>query len=475
MVFSSIEFLFYFLPVFLILYTFLPWKNVILALGSLIFYIWGEGFFVAIMIVSIVSNYFIGKLIAKSTPENKKSMLFLGLAVNMFILILYKYTGFIVYDMFSLDNFPEHLVPKLPLGISFFTFQAMSYLIDLYRKEAEPARSALSLFAYIAMFPQLIAGPIVRYSSVAKELEKRTTELRHIYHGLIFFAIGLGQKVLIADNMAAVVDPIFALEANAVTMSVAWTGAIAYTLQIYFDFSGYSSMAIGLGLILGFKFPQNFNYPYISKSITEFWRRWHMSLSSWFRDYLYIPLGGNRKGSLRTYINLFLVFFLCGLWHGASWTFVAWGLFHGIVLVIERLVKPYLKFNLPRIVCIPYALVLTIIGWVLFRAESFSQAGTFLSAMFGFSGIELALYPPSVDMFVTHQAAFVAIIAIFLSFGSGEWLGKKLIVMPAIDSVDVKHSRAKICLGLIMASCVLILSSILILAGSYSAFIYFRF
>ena len=275
--------------------------------------------------------------------------------------------------------------------------------------------------------------------------------------------------------MAAVVDPIFALEANAVTMSVAWTGAIAYTLQIYFDFSGYSSMAIGLGLILGFKFPQNFNYPYISKSITEFWRRWHMSLSSWFRDYLYIPLGGNRKGSLRTYINLFLVFFLCGLWHGASWTFVAWGLFHGIVLVIERLVKPYLKFNLPRIVCIPYALVLTIIGWVLFRAESFSQAGTFLSAMFGFSGIELALYPPSVDMFVTHQAAFVAIIAIFLSFGSGEWLGKKLIVMPAIDSVDVKHSRAKICLGLIMASCVLILSSILILAGSYSAFIYFRF
>lgn len=475
MVFSSIEFLFYFLPLFFLIYIFLPKKNITLAIGSLIFYVWGEGFFVGVMIASIVGNYFVGKIIYRVQSERRKIILLFGLAANLLVLIFYKYTGFIVFDLLGLGEFPEELVPRLPLGISFFTFQAMSYLVDVYRKEAKPAKSVISLFAYIAMFPQLIAGPIVRYSSVSKELISRATDLRHVYHGILFFAFGLAQKVLFADNMAIIVDRIFALEANSISTIIAWTGAIAYTFQIYFDFAGYSSMAIGLGLFLGFKFPQNFNYPYISSSITEFWRRWHISLSSWFRDYLYIPLGGNRKGITRTYVNLFTVFFLCGLWHGASWTFAAWGVYHGIILVFERLAKPYFKFKFPRIVCVPYALVLTIIGWVLFRAESFEQAKTFLFSMFGINSIELINSPPTIDMFVSNQGWVIAIFAALFSFGFGKWVGGRLIQMPTTEIVDVCYNPLKVTSGLLLAFLLMGVSSVFILGGSYSAFIYFRF
>lgn len=473
MVFSSIEFLFYFLPAFLLLYAFLPWKNTTLAIGSLFFYAWGEGFYVVVMVFSIVINYLCGKWIYSSTGRGRNLALTAGIVINLGILIFFKYTGFIVHDVLRLNSFPVEFIPRLPLGISFFTFQAMSYLIDLYRREARPATSLLSLVAYISMFPQLIAGPIVRYSSVANALRRRATTLRHVYHGLLFFAVGLGQKVLIADTMAGVVDPIFALETSEVSTQVAWTGALAYTLQIYFDFSGYSSMAIGLGLIFGFKFPQNFNYPYISASITEFWRRWHISLSSWFRDYLYIPLGGNRKGSLRTYVNLFTVFALCGLWHGASWTFVAWGLYHGIILVAERLLKSRVKLRIPRLVMMPYALLMVVLGWVLFRAESFGQAAYFISAMFG--NDTATTYSPTPDMFVTHQAIITAIVAIILSFRAGPWIGQWLISLPSLDTRNTRLAPVKTFNGLVLAILLTLTSMLMVLAGSYSAFIYFRF
>ena len=389
MVFSSVTFLFYFLPVVLLLYFFTRFRNVFLLLASLFFYAWGEVNFVFLLLISIIANYTCGILIERqSSISTRRVALALGVVVNIGGICFFKYGNFLVENLNTILSWihvsPVFLAPvHLPLGISFFTFQAISYLIDVYRKTCRAENNPLTLGLYISMFPQLVAGPIVRFNEIAEQLHQRSVNSDKFAQGVRRFVVGLGQKVIIANALAVPADAIFSLPPGNLTAAIAWTGAASYTLQIYFDFAGYSSMAIGLGLMFGFTLPENFNYPYISRSITEFWRRWHMSLSGWFRDYLYIPLGGNRLGVGRTYLNLIIVFFLCGLWHGASWTFVVWGLFHGAFLVLERiglgkwLARAWGPFSYL------YVMIVVMVGWTFFRADNFDVAAAFIAAMAG--------------------------------------------------------------------------------------------
>lgn len=335
MVFSSIPFIFYYLPLLLFFYYIVPSRfryvrNSILLTASLIFYAWGEGKYIVVLLISIALNHFFGKLIHNSSTRKN---LLIGVFTNLLILFFYKYAGFVT----STIGFPDWNTPNLPLGISFFTFQAISYLIDVYRKEAPPTKSIITTALYICSFPQLIAGPIVRYKEVAEQISYRSENIQQFSLGIKIFIIGLAQKVLVANVVGEVADDVFNAPFQALSTIEAWYGLVAYSLQIFFDFAGYSNMAIGLGHMLGFRFPINFNAPYSSLSVTEFWRRWHMTLSAWFRDYLYIPLGGNRVSKTRGIINLWTVFILCGLWHGAAWTFLLWGAWHGAFLSFERM------------------------------------------------------------------------------------------------------------------------------------------
>ncbi len=390
MVFSSVTFLFYFLPFVLLFYFVLPFRNVFLLAASLFFYAWGEVNYVLVLLFSILVNYACGILIEKqSSFSARRFVLILGVVINIGSICFFKYTNFLVANLNHILSW-FHVSPvslehnHLPLGISFFTFQAISYLIDVYRRTCRAENNPLTLGLYISMFPQLVAGPIVRFNEIAEQLHQRSINSEKFAQGVRRFVVGLGQKVIIANALAVPADAIFSLPPGNLTTAIAWTGAASYTLQIYFDFAGYSSMAIGLGLMFGFTLPENFNYPYISRSITEFWRRWHMSLSGWFRDYLYIPLGGNRLGVGRTYLNLIIVFFLCGLWHGASWTFVVWGLFHGAFLVLERIGLGKGLARTWRPFCHLYAMVVVIVGWTFFRADNFDVAAAFIAAMAGF-------------------------------------------------------------------------------------------
>ena len=389
MVFSSPIFIFLFLPITLTIYLLsrLVWKrasNFILLCASLLFYAWGEPKYVLIMIFSIVMNYIFGLLIDfLSDKKSKKIALSGAIALNLLLLIAFKYANFIVDNLnyvLSLINAPTLNIEQvhLPIGISFFTFQAMSYVIDVYRKETPVQKSLVNIALYISLFPQLIAGPIVRYHDIAKQIYKRIVSLPGFSLGVERFIIGLGKKVLIANVMASVTDQIFVLPNEQLTFSLSWLGIISYALQIYFDFSGYSDMAIGLGHMFGFSFLENFNYPYISKSIKEFWRRWHISLSTWFRDYLYIPLGGNRKGKTRTYFNLMATMVLGGLWHGASWRFVLWGTVHGLALAIEKLLGYPKWINEKGWGVKIFGVILTFHIWafsmIFFRAQSYKIA-----------------------------------------------------------------------------------------------------
>ena len=389
MVFSSVVFLYYFLPAVMLLYFALPAKNAVLLIASIVFYAWGEFVYVLILLASILMNYALGALIDRSRGEKSgRILLIAGIVANLAPLGFFKYGNFIVENigripgidaLFSVQMDPVHL----PLGISFFTFQAMSYLVDVYRGTVRASNNPLHVGLYISMFPQLVAGPIVRFNHIAANLHRKNIATDTFADGIRRFTIGLSQKMLIANTLAATADSLFALPSENLSFGVAWLATAAYSLQIYFDFAGYSSMAIGLGLILGFQLPENFDFPYISQSISEFWRRWHITLSSWFRDYLYIPLGGNRRGKHRTYFNLFVVFLLCGLWHGASWNFVVWGVYHGCFLVLERIGFGAILEKSPRPVRHLYALAVVAVGWVFFRAETMGQAFDFLSAMAG--------------------------------------------------------------------------------------------
>ena len=465
MPFSSIVFLFYFLPCFLVLYALLPWKNTVLLAASLLFYGWGEPRYVPLLLLFILINYGFG-LLLESRRDRAKAVLAVAIAINLGLIGVFKYLDFLagdwnwLADRLGLPGLPKPGI-ALPLGISFFTFQGISYLIDVYRGTIPAQRSLLRFATYKAMFPQLIAGPIVRYREVAAELADRRMTGDRIALGLQYFAVGLAQKVLLANTLAVPADQMFGLPAGQLTTAGAWFGLVCYMLQIYFDFGGYSNMAIGLAHMMGLTFPRNFDRPYAALSVTEFWRRWHMTLSSWFRDYLYIPLGGNRGPAWRTYANLLAVFFLCGLWHGASWNFVIWGLYHGAFLIAERAGLSRVLDRSWRPLRHLYLWLAVMIGWVFFRADTLDQALGYLSALSGLSAGDPILAPLS-------RHAGNSVIAALIC-------GVVLAVAP-VARLEKLAESVRLRPMLQTASVVLFLCAAFSLAsGTYNPFIYFRF
>lgn len=392
MTFSSLTFLFYFLPIFLILYVLTPNKyaNITLLLGSFIFYSWGLPGYSFLLIFIVVANYLCGIFIDRSSGKTRKLFLVLGLSCNLGILAFFKYL-FFTYPLLSSALKPSFSLPHIkhlnlifPIGISFITFKVMAYIIDVYRGRIPVEKNFLRLSTHIAMFPLITAGPIVRYETVVNEMKKRSLSTKGFIDGIKLFIIGLASKVILADHFSVYADTVFSQAPEHLSVSLAWLGAVSYTLQIYFDFAGYSIMAIGIGKMIGFNIPDNFRLPYLSQSVTEFWRRWHITLTSWFRDYLYIPLGGNRKSSLTTYRNLFIVFLLCGIWHGSNLTFLIWGIYHGVFLIIERSFRDKnLKIPLPGIFNHIYLTIVVTVGWVIFRSENLHYALNYIALMFG--------------------------------------------------------------------------------------------
>lgn len=463
MVFSSTTFLFLFLPLVLLgyyLFRSIAAKNVFLLLASLLFYSWGEGRMVLLMIASILINFGVGLLMEKSLNPNKKRIwLILGIFSNLALLFFFKYANFFAYNL-NIPLPPIHL----PIGISFFTFQAISYIVDVYRGKAEVQHNPLRVALYISLFPQLIAGPIVRYETLAAQLRQRTHTLAKISLGAQRFTIGLAKKVLIADTLGYTADQIFGHAPTLLGADAAWLGIICYAFQIYFDFSAYSDMAIGLGLIFGFTIPENFCYPYIAKSLRAFWRRWHISLSTWFRDYLYIPLGGNKKGSVRTYLNLFIVFLLCGFWHGASWNFIIWGLFHGVFLILERTRFGTVLQRTPAFFQHVYLIFVVLISWVFFRADDLGHAVQYLEALFGLM--------PNTDyyagIYMNKTVGLTLLFAAVLSMPVFRWLPQQLASFEKIQPlVQVIYY--------ISLSFLLLISLSTVISSSYNPFIYFRF
>ncbi|PAV31295.1 membrane-bound O-acyltransferase family protein [Virgibacillus profundi] len=473
MVFSNLVFLFIFLPFVLFCYFIVKneWRNFILLLASLFFYAWGEPKYVFLMLFSILINFIAGLLIGKykRNISLKKLFLTLGIIGNLLILGFFKYANFLINNINSLLNTSIEMesIP-LPIGISFFTFQAMSYVIDVYREDVKVQRSIISLSLYISLFPQLVAGPIVRYNSIAGQLKKRFVNLEKFTEGVKRFIIGLAKKVILANSFGDVADAAFNTPADSLSVSAAWIGIVAYGLQIYFDFSGYSDMAIGLGKMFGFDFLENFNYPYIAKSVSEFWRRWHISLSSWFRDYVYIPLGGNRKGYYRTLINLLIVWTITGFWHGASWTFMAWGLYFGIFIVLERIGLTRLLNKLWKPIQHFYLLFIVFIGWVFFRADNFSYSFNYLKTMFLLNDTNLV---DEYTLIYSHDYWLIFLIGIIFAMPVVRWLNAIIAVnnlekrlMP-IFSVTVPF----------VYMALMVISVLLLVNSTYNPFIYFRF
>lgn len=473
MLFSSPLFLYLFLPLTLLLFYFsdTKLKNGVLLFASLVFYAWGGVAYSIILILSILVNYLFGFLISRK--KGSRVYLGLGVGINLGVLVVFKYADFIVANLNTLfNNFQLKPIGQpnilLPIGISFFTFQAISYLVDVYRKEVVYQKNLVNLALYISLFPQLIAGPIVRYHDIANQLARREFSLDKFGDGVQRFIIGLGKKVLLANNFAFVADEIMNSDFADLTTPTAWIGIVAYAFQIYFDFSGYSDMAIGLGKMFGFTFLENFNFPYISKSIKEFWRRWHISLSTWFRDYLYIPLGGSRGSNSRTYFNLLIVFLLTGFWHGASWSFLFWGAFHGFFLILERLgLEKLLKrtwFPIQHI----YAMLVVLIGWVFFRVESIGDAFFYVKRMF----VNDALLDSNWLTYFDNKFIIVLSIGIISSTNFFPWIGSvyhKYLGQARLANV-VSYT-----LYFILLNTLLLLSTFYLVAGSYNPFIYFRF
>ena len=467
MVFSSLLFLFRFLPIVLIVYYIapVPVRNLVLFVSSLIFYAWGEPVYIFIMIFSTVFDYCIGRLIGYSRKKEKPALAKFGLiasvVVNLGILCLFKYSNFVVdtvNGIFNTDYTGLDLV--LPIGISFYTFQTMSYSIDVYRGKVDVQKKIINFGTYVSMFPQLIAGPIVRYKTIAKELDNRKENLKDFGEGVLRFTTGLGKKVLIANTVGSLFTELSAYTEGLSTVS-AWLGIIAFTFQIYFDFSGYSDMAIGLGKMFGFHFLENFDYPYESKSITEFWRRWHISLGSFFREYVYIPLGGNRKGKVRQIFNILVVWFLTGLWHGASWNFVLWGLYYAVLLIIEKLFLLKVLKKLPSFVQHLYTIVFVVFGWAIFTYSDMTDGKAYLGAMFGsgtFADSASKYY------FLSYVAIFV--VAIIGSTKLPSLLAKKICS---------KNQTLAAVLNCLYVALVMLMSVACLVSDSYNPFLYFRF
>ena len=466
MLFSSIPFLYYFLPCILIIYYLVPKpiKNLVLLLASLVFYGWGEPVLVFLMAGSIFMGYIFGILIEKfqDTPW-AKVFLIVSIAISLGLLGYYKYANFFVSSFGSVTGIPVPVLKiSLPIGISFYTFQLVSYLIDVYWKQVGAQKSIIKLATYITMFPQLIAGPIVRYSDVEKQLSERDITFDKIAYGIRRFCLGLGKKILIANVLGEFCSEFKACDEKSVVFF--WAYAIAVSLQIYFDFSGYSDMAIGLGSLLGFQFIENFNYPFISKSVTEFWRRWHMSLGTWFRDYVYIPLGGSRCSRARSLLNIFIVWMLTGLWHGAEWTFVIWGLYFGILLMIEKtFLLKYL--NNHAVVGHIYALFLAIVSFVIFDSTGFDSIREYLTAMFGFAGLPVISEP---TLYYLNSYLIMFVIAIIGATPIPKHFVNSLMYEKWISKF-MDYAEPIFMIGL------LLIATGYLVDGSFNPFLYFRF
>ena len=469
MVFSSFSFLCIFLPVVLLFYygSKSSWQNLILVVASILFYLWASPLVLPILIVSTLVDYFISK---KLNTEAGKRWLFIGIFLNVGMLCYFKYANFLVDQTNALlsaigqPGFKWRDV-VLPAGISFFTFEKISYLIDVRRKLVKPARSFNELFLFVAFFPHLIAGPILRYHEIEGQIRSREHSQKMFFAGWTRLFIGLGKKILIADELGRSADLLFNLNQADLPANYLWLAVTLYALQLYFDFSGYSDMAIGLALMFGFTFPENFNNPYASKSITEFWKRWHISLTAWMREYLYIPLGGNRNGSLATYRNLVIVFFISGLWHGASWTFVIWGLYHGLFLVVERLFLSRLLEKIPQILSRLYFVTAVLVGWVFFRSESLQSAMAFIVRMFDFSSFALKI-PDIPIVNILHNRAQVILL-----------LATLLIVFARFipESLKAKSASAANGLRASWALTLFVLSMMALAGNSFTPFLYFQF
>ena len=471
MVFSSTLFLFRFLPIIMILYFLAPgrMKNILLLLGSLIFYAWGEPVYVLLMLFSTISDYLHGRVIGRARSKGvRKVFLVSSIVVNLGVLCFFKYADFLVGTINQLagTNIPLLNLP-LPIGISFYTFQTMSYSIDVYRGQVKVQKNLLDFAVFVTMFPQLIAGPIVKYADVEKEMHERKPDILQINYGMRRFVFGLAKKVLLANNMGLIWTEISSRDLGALTGMSAWLGILAYTFQIYFDFSGYSDMAIGLGACFGFHFPENFNYPYISRSVTEFWRRWHMTLSSWFREYVYIPLGGNRKGLGRQLINILIVWTLTGIWHGAGWNFLLWGMWFALWLIVEKIFLKKMLEALPGIVGNLYTMFLVIIGWVFFSIESGSHALNYLKVMLGMGE---AGWIQSISLFDGMENMVIFIIALIGSTPIFAWIGKRLASSTNGYGIALYRILDKVVLGVL-----LIASIAYIVDATYNPFLYFRF
>jgi alginate O-acetyltransferase complex protein AlgI len=468
MVFSSTVFLWIFLPIVFTGYFILrnELKNIFLLLASLIFYAWGEPIYVFLMIISIFLNYLCGLIINNLKTHNiKKIILVVSLGINIGLLAYFKYFNFIIENFNRIFQSQISIgTIALPIGISFYTFQAMSYIIDLYRGETRVQKNIINFALYKSFFPQLIAGPIIKYHDIEPQLKEHPITLDVFCSGIKRFTFGLAKKVLIANTLAAFVDSAFSLQISSLGTMVSWITIIAYTLQIYFDFSGYSDMAIGLAQMFGFQFKENFNYPYISSSIKEFWRRWHISLSTWFKEYLYIPLGGNRKGKGRTLINLLIVFFITGLWHGASWNFVFWGLFHGCFLVLERTkFGELLQRNPYKILNHVYTMLIVMVGWVFFRSDKMSIAFGFIKNLFIPTKIGIGVLS---QLNINNYFLFILVVAILLAGP----LQLNLKIKKFIErQKKLQLTDTSVVLLLLVFSMMMVLSS------TYNPFIYFRF
>mgnify|MGYP001113826887 CR=1 FL=1 len=458
MVFSSLLFLFRFLPCVLVIYFIAPgcfkntWKNLVLFLASLVFYAWGEPVYIVLMLFSTVVDYINGGLAGYFINRNKKNaakfFVFLSVFINLSLLGVFKYAGTGL---------------ALPIGISFYTFQTMSYTIDIYRGEAKPEKNIINFGAYVAMFPQLIAGPVVRFKDISVLLRERSTSLDKLSYGVTRFTTGLGKKVILANQAGEIFKTVTASQAGNLTTLSAWFGILMFSFQIYFDFSGYSDMAIGLMAIFGFRIPENFNYPYMSKSITEFWRRWHISLGTWFKEYVYIPLGGSRRGMARTFLNIFIVWFLTGLWHGASLNFIAWGMYFCFFLLIEKLGFLKILGRIPAVLSHIYAMIVVYGGWLLFAWEDITQHRVFLKAMAGMAEAGLSSNA-AMYLFVSN-----VVLLIVLIIGSTD--------IPARAGAWICNKN-EICKGLLQAvfvAVVFIISVSYLVNGTYNPFLYFRF
>lgn len=476
MVFSSMVFLWIFFPAVLVTYYLCParGKNILLVFFSLLFYAWGEPKYILLMILSVTVNYVSGLLLdrcggADGGRSARRRVLAACVAVNLLLLGYFKYFNFVAQIVNSLWTTLGKGEPvafreiALPIGISFYTFQALSYVVDVYRGETQVQKNYINMLLYVSFFPQLIAGPIVKYHDIARQIEKRSVNADQFVRGIRRFSCGLGKKVLLSNTFAEVVDQVYSQDLGEVSSALLWLTALLYMLQIYFDFSGYSDMAIGLGKMFGFDFLENFNLPYLALSVKDFWRRWHISLSSWFRDYLYIPLGGSRKGTAKTYRNLLIVFFMTGLWHGAGWSFILWGLYHGLFLVMERAFLGKVLGRLKPAVGWLYTLAVVFFGWILFRAESLETAALFIRGMFmpHDSVVMAAAY--------VNPRLLTALAAGILFAGPGQMAAERLGFRISWESSRVTLAEIICCMAIFW------LSVMLLINNTYNPFIYFRF